>query len=247
MSDNRLHSCNTLTAGLDLLATNCGAEVQTTMDLDAMIAVLWLIYSLAPFKLFVLTILYNTTHTIQPVCSKASKAKITDLNAQLSSQPRGRSPPPIEPGLTGACVAFVVIYHVGDAYIMAGPPVIADASGSYAAGFAETQPDADDIPPAQRTRTPSIALKTKQESFYSQDAQPLHRCPSSRTLLESQTRRLGMLTSPKPSIAPASVHHECTSDVEDRSPSPPATRAGFEVPPPAQKQARDGLWWKHFN
>ena len=126
----------------------------------------------------------------------------------------------------------------------AGPPVIADASGCYVAGFAATQ---HDVPAAQRTPTPSMYLKAKQESFYSQDAQPPHRCASSRTLLESQAKRVGMLTSPKPSIAPASVRFDNHSDAEERSHSPTPTRAGFEVPPPAPKQARDGLWWKHFS
>ena len=38
MSHVRLNSCNTLTAGLDLLSTNCGAATKNTMDLAALIA-----------------------------------------------------------------------------------------------------------------------------------------------------------------------------------------------------------------
>ena len=50
MSDSQLHSCHTLQAGLEFLATNCVAEVSTTMDLDAMIAVLWLLSSSAQHR-----------------------------------------------------------------------------------------------------------------------------------------------------------------------------------------------------
>ena len=50
MSGDRLNSCNTLTAGLDRLATNCKDPMDATMDLDALIAVLWLLNGLqVPF------------------------------------------------------------------------------------------------------------------------------------------------------------------------------------------------------
>ena len=41
MSANRLQSCNTLNAGIDLLAVNCSADQTHSMDIDAMIAVTW--------------------------------------------------------------------------------------------------------------------------------------------------------------------------------------------------------------
>ena len=73
MSVATLKSCNTLSAGVDLLATNCSAPQTQSMDLDAMIAVPWIIITIMEYisnTLWVHDLINHITNTARGVAGQ---------------------------------------------------------------------------------------------------------------------------------------------------------------------------------
>ena len=100
---SRLLSCNTLAAGVPLLTENAG-KMSDGMDLDAMIAVaqLHIIRRRAHIPNLVRDAL--ACDLILHLMSQASRAKIANLQSQLSGA-EASAPPKLERGASGLSVS----------------------------------------------------------------------------------------------------------------------------------------------